>query len=112
MPTVASRRACDRNCPLRDSVCRPGHADRLWLGGPDGGLEERGQGPGRRPQQLCSPLNKSCSRGREAYVKVLSEDRGRIVPDDERLARQVRYILGKLVQRRGLSRFSARSTCG
>jgi predicted Zn-dependent protease len=66
---------------------------------PEGG---RGQGPGRRPQQLGLTPDQEYELGRRAYLQVLSEMRGRIVPADARESRQVQSVMARLIRAAGI----------
>jgi predicted Zn-dependent protease len=59
-------------------------------------------GPGRRPQRLALTPEQELELGRRAYLQVLSELRGRILPEDDPQARRVRYVVGKLVRATGI----------
>ncbi len=61
-----------------------------------------GEGPGHRQQRLALSPEQELELGRQAYLKVLSEDRGRILPPDDPQTRRVRYIAGKLIRAVGI----------
>jgi predicted Zn-dependent protease len=65
-------------------------------------LAKEGTGPGRRPQQLALTPEQELELGRRAYLQVLSELRGRILPADDPQTRRVRYVVGKLVRAAGI----------
>lgn len=64
--------------------------------------ERGGQGPGHRQQRLALTPEQELELGREAYLKVLAEDRGRILSADDPQTRRVRYIAGKLIRAVGI----------
>ena len=70
--------------------------------GPDFQQAPAAQGPGRRPQQLALTPAQELEAGKEAYLKVLAENRGKILPADDPQTRRVRYIVGKLIRAAGL----------
>jgi membrane-associated protease RseP (regulator of RpoE activity) len=45
--------------------------------------QQRGPGPGGRPQRLGLPPQEELDLGREAYAEVLRKYQGRILPDDD-----------------------------
>jgi predicted Zn-dependent protease len=81
-------------------LCRLGIVGLIALIGCGPGFreEQEGQGPGRRPQQLVLTPEQELELGRRAYLQVLSEMRGRILPADDPQVRRSRAIVGKLVR--------------
>ena len=61
-----------------------------------------GEGPGHREQRLALTPEQELELGRQAYLKVLADDRGRILPPDDPQTRRVRYIAGKLIRAVGI----------
>jgi len=67
--------------------------------------EERGtggQGPGRRPQQLALTPEQEFELGRRAYLQVLSEMRGRILPGDDPRCVTAQHVTARLVKAAGI----------
>jgi predicted Zn-dependent protease len=62
--------------------------------GPQGG----GEGPGRRQQQLALSPKQELELGRRAFQEVLSEYRGRILPEDDPQTVKVRRVAGRITR--------------
>jgi hypothetical protein len=67
-------------------------------------LEEDGEGPGHRPQQLALTPDQELELGREAYRRVLSEARGRILSADTTEVRRCRGIAAPWAEKRHLTK--------
>jgi predicted Zn-dependent protease len=63
---------------------------------------QRGEGPGGRYQPLGLPPQEEYRVGLEAYQKVLSEYRDRLLPDDAPESVRVRGIMGRIVKAAGI----------
>jgi metalloendopeptidase OMA1, mitochondrial len=65
-------------------------------------LEEEGEGPGHRPQQLALTPDQELELGREAYRQVLAEARGRILPADHPEVQRCRQVGRRIVRAAGI----------
>jgi metalloendopeptidase OMA1, mitochondrial len=64
--------------------------------------EGQGEGPGHRAQQLGVSPEQEFEIGEQAYRQVLRENRGRVLPADDRAVRRVRGIISKIVRAAGI----------
>jgi predicted Zn-dependent protease len=64
--------------------------------------EGSGQGPGRRKQTLALSPEQELDLGESAYQQVLRENRGRILPAEDRQVRRVRAIADRIVRAAGI----------
>ncbi len=76
----------------------------LWGAGcaPNDQPNRAGQGPGRRPQRLALTPEQENELGRRAYLQVLSESRGHIVPADDPRSRTTTRVMSRLVKAAGI----------
>ncbi len=63
---------------------------------------EPGQGPGHRAQHLGLTPEQELALGEQAYLQILREARGRVLPADDPRVRRVRYISKRIVQAAGI----------
>jgi len=64
--------------------------------------QSKGEGPGHRAQELGLPPEQEFEIGEQAYRKVLSENRGHILPATDPRVRKVREIASKIVRAAGI----------
>jgi predicted Zn-dependent protease len=64
--------------------------------------DEPGEGPGRRAQQLALRPEQELALGEQAYLKVLRESSGQILPGDDPRVRRVRTIAKRIVRAAGI----------
>jgi predicted Zn-dependent protease len=74
----------------------------IFAGCDAGFPEEKGEGPGHRPQHLALLPDQELAVGQQAYRQVLNENRSRILPADDPQVRRVRSVVVRIVRAAGI----------